>query len=93
MFFKRSIEYLGYRINEEGIRPSDSHIVAIREYSIPKDTHELHRFIGLASFFRRFVKNFSNIAAPLYSLLKKDATFNFGERELKSFETIQQILS
>jgi len=50
------------------------------------------RYIRLVSFFRRFIENFSILAAPLYVLLKKGAQFKFGEKELQVFELLKSKL-
>lgn len=62
------------------------------KYPIPKNCQEVHRFIGLASYFRRFIKDFSILAKPLYDLIRKNAIFKFEESEIKSFETLKEKL-
>lgn len=89
----QEINYLGYIINKDGIQPGTENIDAILNYPLPRNTREVHRFIGIASFFRRFIKNFSRIAKPLYDLLKKDAKFQFEEKEYIAFETLKNCLA
>lgn len=91
-FLYTEITHLGYVINGTQIRPSDSHLKAIKEYPMPHNAKQLHSFIGLASYFRKFVQNFSIIAGPLYNLLKKDAQFIFGPDQIKSFHTLKDLL-
>lgn len=91
-FLKNSLEYLGYEIRADGISPSSKHIEAIRQYAIPKNVHELHRFVGLVSFFRKFIYNFSIISKPLYNLLKKGVDFKIGDTELKCIEDLKEKL-
>lgn len=69
-FVYNEIDYLGYRINKEGIRPNNEHTKAIQEYPTPIDHASLERCLGLFNFFRRFVYNFSRIAKPLTELKK-----------------------
>lgn len=59
---------------------------------MPRTTKQLHSFIGLASYFRKFVRNFSIIAGPLYDLLKKNVPFYFGPGQIKSFNTLKNLL-
>ncbi|CAH2207715.1 jg2951, partial [Pararge aegeria aegeria] len=71
-FFKESIDYLGFEVCENGIRPGKNKIAAVENFPVPTDQHKLRQFLGLASFFRRFIRGFSMIAQPLTRLLKKD---------------------
>ena len=74
-FCYRELDYLGYRVNESGIRPNDDHIVAIRHYPAPTNSKETLHCLGLFSYFRRFVMNFSRIARSLTDLTKKNCRF------------------
>jgi len=92
-FAQTEVKYLGYCVNAHGIRPSDENIESILNYPIPRNVKEIHRFVGLASYFRRFVPNFSLLARPLYQLIKKNAAFTFGVAEHEAFETLKRYLS
>ncbi|CAK9800876.1 Transposon Ty3-I Gag-Pol polyprotein [Anthophora plagiata] len=92
-FLYNEITYLGYLIDEQGIRPSRENVESVLNYPIPKNSKEVHRFVSLASYFRRFIKNFSSIATPLYDLVKKSAPFNFGSKEHESFEILKKHLA
>lgn len=83
------IEYLGYKISSEGILPSDAHTLAISNYPVPKNAKQHHSFLGLASYFRRFVPAFSRIAKPLHALLKNDVRFDFDQQCLRAFGTLR----
>lgn len=92
-FMKTRIEYLGYDVAHNSIQPSDRHVDAIREFPLPDSVRAVQRFIGLVSYFRKFIPNFSKIASPLYDLLKKDEPFVFGPSQKQSFDTLCQILA
>lgn len=92
-FLYREITYLGYLINEHGIRPSVENVRCVLDYPIPRTCKDVHRFIGLASYFRRFVPNFSLIAKPLYALIKKNSTFEFGAEQNEAFEKLKLSLA
>ncbi|KAK9739170.1 Reverse transcriptase (RNA-dependent DNA polymerase) [Popillia japonica] len=92
-FLQTQINYLGYLVDSEGIRPSNEHVKAIRDYPIPKNVHEVHRFLGLTSYFRKFIPNFSVIASPSYYLTRKSAEWNFGEKEMSTFDNLKTKLS
>jgi len=89
LFLVTEIEYLGYIVTREGIRPTDSGVAAVRNFPEPKTIKEVHSFVGLASYFRKFIEKFAIIAKPLYLLLRKGVTFNFGEAERSAFQTLK----
>ena len=89
-FMQESIDYLGYSADRKGIRPNESHIKTLKDYPIPTTSRELQSCLGLFSYFRRFVPNFSRIAVPLYDHLrqkdrKKNSLFHLTEDARKSF--------
>ena len=63
----RSVEYLGYIVTSEGISPDQAKVTPVRDVPIPKDLKSLRSFVGLASYYRRFIPSFSRIA-PLFQL-------------------------
>ena len=64
------VDFLGFKINTEGIYMDPERICAIEEWQPPANVHELQVFLGFANFFCRFIRNYSQIAAPLLNLLK-----------------------
>lgn len=70
-FLYTEIEYLGYKVSKAGLKPTDHGIEAVKNFPEPTTIKEVHSFVGLASYFRKFIKSFSLIAKPLYRLLKK----------------------
>lgn len=91
-FLKTTIDYLGYNITYNLIRPSDRHIDSVQSIPIPVNVHALHRFVGLVSYFRKFIRNFNKFAHPLYELLKKDVPFRFEEKHVVAFNDLKACL-
>lgn len=91
-FMQSSIDYLGYSADCSGISPNDSHVETLRSYPIPTNKRELQSCIGLFSYFRRFVQNFSRIAGPLYNLLKTNNQFDFDSDCLQAFIKLRDAL-
>ena len=88
-FLNTEIEYLGYKILVDTIRQTNKGVLAVQNFPEPKTIKEIHSFLGLASYFRKFIKGFSIIAQPLYNLLKKGIKFKFEESERNSFKTLK----
>lgn len=91
-FAYNELDYLGYKTSPSGICPSDHHVKTIKNYLIPQNVKQVQQCIGLFSFFRRFVPNFSTIAKPLTILLKTKAPFVFDNNCKKAFETLRDKL-
>ena len=89
----KSLEYLGYVISGEGVRPSPKKVDAIQNAPAPTCVLELQSFIGMLTFYCKFIQNFSAKLAPLYDLLKKNAVFKWTEREQEAFEGVKKDLS
>ena len=91
-FLFEKIEYLGYSISAEGISPTETGIDAVLRFPVPESVRHVQSFLGLCSYFRKFIEKFAIIAKPLYDLLRKSKDFKFTEIELDAFEKLKQTL-
>lgn len=98
-FLHNSVEFLGYIITDEGIKPNEKKIEVIRKYPEPKNLKQLRGFLGMIGYYRRFVKDFAKIAKPLTKLLRGEGdsksvrSINLNLDEKMCFETMKQILT
>ena len=92
-FFCRSVSFLGHVVSEQGIETSPEKIQAVIEWPVPTSVTEVRSFIGLASYYRRFVKDFSRIAEPLNALMQKDRRFEWSQEAQDSFEELKAALT
>jgi hypothetical protein len=83
---------LGHKILEKGIEVDKVKIELIEQLPPPTNLKGIHSFLGHAEFYRRFIRNFSQIPRPLTHLLAKDAPFVFTEECLQSFHTLKKTL-
>jgi hypothetical protein len=82
------MQYLGYIPSENGISPSPEKVKAVRQYPTPKCVRDVRAFLGLASFYRRLVQNFAEIA----KLTRKVQEFLWGPRQQEAFESLKEKL-
>ena len=92
IFFQKEVSFLGHLISEEGVRTSPEKVKCIQEWPIPTNISELRSFIGLCSYLRRFIPEFSNICKPLHILTEKGGNFEWTEKCDVAFHTLKQAL-
>lgn len=92
-FLRKEITYLGHKISENGIMPDPSKISSVTNFPQPTNQKQVKSFLGLASYYRRFIENFSHIAQPLNNLLKKDAEFKWTALCDQSFSELKHKLT
>jgi hypothetical protein len=88
-----NIEFLGHIVGRDGLKVDPGKIEKMKKLSPPKDLTSLRAALGLFSYYRRFVPNFSKIAKPMTELLKKDIPFKWSEKQQEAFNTLKQKLT
>lgn len=91
-FLKDTVDYLGYEISASGIRPGSKKIQSVVDFPRPENQHTVRQFLGLVSYFRKFILNFAQIANPLNKLLKKNADWMWTKDQEESFSTLKDRL-
>ena len=92
-FLRPEVQFLGHVISAQGVRPDPIKTEKVKSYPCPLDATGVRRFLGLASYYRRFVPNFSVIAAPLNALTKKNAVFQWTSECDRAFEELKHSLT
>lgn len=91
-FLRTELQYLGHVISENGTCPDPSKVSSVKDFPTPKSAKHIKSFLGLAGYYRRYIKNFAEIAQPLTQLLKKDAIFKWTPNCTESFELLKNSL-
>jgi hypothetical protein len=91
-FFVDTIDVLGHKISANECAPLDAKLDVIRKWIEPKTKKQLRSFLGLASFYRRYVPNFSSIAAPLARLTSKKSPWLWEHSQQKAFDELKFVL-
>ena len=90
--FQKSVIFLGHVVSEQGLSINPAQLSKVREWPVPRTQKELISFLGFAGFFRKYVRNFSTIAGPLFKLTVKDVCFVWGNEAQQSFDLLKQAL-
>jgi hypothetical protein len=88
-FEKTEVKYLGMVISEGQVRMDPAKVAAVKTWAQPKNLRDVCAFIGVANFYRRFIKDFAAITQPLHDLTKKDAPWRWTWVEKKAFQTLK----
>jgi hypothetical protein len=90
-FGASEVEYLGHLVGKDGVRVDPKKIEAMQDWPHPKTLKSLRGFLGLTGYYRKFVKNYGKIAAPLTALLKKNS-FTWTPAAAQAFQTLKMAM-
>ena len=87
------VAFLGHEVSEQGISTDPVKIQAVKEWPQPKTVTEVRQFVGLASYYRKFIPNFATVCKPLHKLTEKNCSFVWTDICQKAFDAIKQLLT
>ncbi|GFR07688.1 retrovirus-related Pol polyprotein from transposon 17.6 [Trichonephila clavata] len=91
--FRHEVNYLGHIISADGVRTDPQKVSAVKDWRRPKNVHELRSFLGLCTYYRRFVKGFSSIARPLHRLTENKQKFLWTDECEEAFNSLKAALT
>ena len=90
---QEQVEFLGHVVSATGVSADPEKVEAVKNYPIPTDLKKLRSFLGLASYYRRFIAQFSTVAGPLHALTHKDTPFEWSTACQSAFDTLKLLLT
>ena len=90
---QEEVEFLGHIVSGEGFRPDTKKCEVVKNWPVPKNIHDIRSFLGLCSYYRRFIKNFASIASPLTHLLEAGQAFQWTAQCEEAFEKLKSCLT
>ena len=89
----KEVEFLGVVIGPKGVEMQKEKIEGVLSWPAPRNIKEVQKFLGLANYYRRFIKNFARIAAPLYMLVRKEQKWKWEKEQKKAFERLKAVFT
>lgn len=90
---QEKVIFLSHEISRFGIKPDERRVLPILSFERPKSIKILQRFLGMCTYFRKYINSYSIIALPLFNLIKKDSEYKWTEECQKAFETLKEKLT
>ena len=91
-FFRQEVQYLGHIISREGVATDPEKVRKVAAWPVPKSKRETQQFIGFANYYRRFIKDFAQLARPLHRLTERTAPFTWTQECQESFDRLRECL-
>ena len=92
-FMVKSVTFLGHRIDGDGLHPLSDKVDALKNAPAPCNTRELKSYLGLLSYYSKYLSNLSSVLAPLYELLCKDVKWKWSTRQEEAFKQSKELLT
>ncbi|KMQ83753.1 reverse ribonuclease integrase, partial [Lasius niger] len=92
-FCRSQVKYLGFLVQQDGLSVDPEKTTSIVEYPAPRNIKQLRRFIGMASWYRRFIPQCATKLEPLTRLLKKNHSWEWGDNQKAAFESIKECIT
>ena len=92
-FMQREVSFLGHIVGVNGIKMDPKKVTAVCDWPVPTNVHEVRSFLGLAGYYRKFIHNYSDIAAALNELTKKDIAYKWTTVEQQAFEQLKHAVT
>ncbi|GET63696.1 enzymatic polyprotein, putative [Rhizophagus irregularis DAOM 181602=DAOM 197198] len=93
IFGKTEIEFLGHVVGKNGLKPSPGKVEKIQKLTAPINIKGVRSILGLCTYYRKFIKDFSKIVKPITSLLRKDEKFEWGIKQHEALEILKRKLT
>jgi len=87
----KEIDFLGLVMGVGEIKMQEEKVAEVLKWPRPKTVKEVQKFLGLANYYRRFVKDFAKIAKPMHRLVRKDEKWSWGKEQEKAFKQLKQM--
>jgi len=89
----REMEFLGVVIGPKGVEMQRKKVEGVLNWPVPRNVKEVQKFLGLANYYRRFIKDFTKIAAPLHVLVRKEQKWKWEKEQKKVFEKLKAVFT
>ena len=93
LLFRSEVPFLGHIVSRDGVRTDPIKTTAVAEWPVPANVTELRSFLGFCTYYRRFVRDFSKLAAPLHDLTKAGVPFKWNSACHAAFENLKEVLT
>ena len=89
----REVEFLGVVIGPRGVEMQKEKVERVLNWPAPRNVKEVQKFLGFANYYRRFIKNFARIVAPLHILVRKEQKWKWEKEQEKAFERLKVVFT
>jgi len=85
------VEFLGVVIGPRGVEMQKEKVEGVLNWPAPKNVKEVQKFLGLANYYKRFIKDFAKIAAPLHALVRKEQKWKWEKEQEEAFRKLKEV--